>query len=64
MEVAREAGADVVGAAAIVDRSGGTIDFGVPSHTLIQLDVPTYDPEKCPLCARGVPVVKPGSRPA
>jgi orotate phosphoribosyltransferase len=63
MDVAREAGAEVVGAAAIVDRSGGTIDFGVPSHALVQLEVPTYDPEKCPLCARGLPVVKPGSRP-
>jgi orotate phosphoribosyltransferase len=64
IDVAREAGAEVVGAAAIVDRSGGTIDFGVPSHTLVQLEVPTYDPDRCPLCAQGVPVVKPGSRPA
>jgi orotate phosphoribosyltransferase len=63
IEVAREAGAQVVGAAAIVDRSGGTIDVGVPSHALIQLDVPAYDPAQCPLCAQGVPVVKPGSRP-
>ncbi len=52
MEVAREAGAEVVGAAAIVDRSGGTIDFGVPSHALVRLEVPTYDPEACPLCAK------------
>ena len=36
IDVAREAGADVVGAAAIVDRSGGTIDFGVPSHALVR----------------------------
>jgi orotate phosphoribosyltransferase len=64
IEIAREAGAQVVGAAAIVDRSGGTIDVGVPSHALIQLDVPAYDPAKCPLCAQGVPVVKPGSRPS
>lgn len=63
MEVAREAGAEVVGAAAIVDRSGGTIDFGVPSYALVHLDVPTYDPEACPLCVQGIPVVKPGSRP-
>lgn len=63
IEVARAAGADVVGAAAIVDRSGGTIDFGVPSHALVHLDVPTYDPSACPLCAQGIPVVKPGSRP-
>jgi len=63
IDVARDAGAGVVGAAAIVDRSGGTIDFGVPTHALVRLDVPTYDPETCPLCAEGVPVVKPGSRP-
>ena len=63
MVVAQEAGAAVVGAAAIVDRSGGTIDFGVPSHTLVSLNVPTYEPETCPLCAKGLPVVKPGSRP-
>jgi orotate phosphoribosyltransferase len=64
MEVAREAGAEVVGAAAIVDRSGGTTGFGVPTHTLVRLDVPTYDPGTCPLCARGIPVEKPGSRPS
>lgn len=63
MDVARDAGAGVVGASAIVDRSAGTIDFGVPTHALVHLDVPTYDPETCPLCAQGVPVVKPGSRP-
>lgn len=64
MEVARAAGAEVVGVAAIVDRSGGTIDFGVPSQTLASISLPTYDPAQCPLCAQGVPVVKPGSRPA
>ena len=63
IDVARDAGAVVVGAAAIVDRSGGAIDFGVPSYALVRLAVPTYDPGACPLCAQGVPVVKPGSRP-
>lgn len=63
MEVAREAGASVVGAAAIVDRSGGAIDFGVPWSALVSLAVPTYEPEQCPLCADGISVVKPGSRP-
>jgi orotate phosphoribosyltransferase len=63
IDVARAAGAHVVGVAAIVDRSGGTIDFGVPSRALVRLEVPTYDPDECPLCARGLPVVKPGSRP-
>ncbi len=63
MDVVRDAGATVVGAAAIVDRSGGAMDVGVPFHALIRLDLPTYEPETCPLCASGVPVVKPGSRP-
>jgi orotate phosphoribosyltransferase len=63
MDVARDAGATVVGAAAIVDRGGGTIDFGVPFKTVIQLVLPTYDADKCPLCQQGVPVTKPGSRP-
>jgi orotate phosphoribosyltransferase len=63
IEVARAAGADVVGAAAIADRSGGTINFGLPYKTLITLSLPTYDEERCPLCAQGIPSVKPGSRP-
>ena len=63
IDVAREHGAVVVGAAAIIDRSGGTIDFGVPSSSLAQLSIPVYEPDACPLCAQGVPVVKPGSRP-
>jgi orotate phosphoribosyltransferase len=62
MDVARAAGAKVVGAASIVDRSGGNSSLGVPYEALLSLSVPTYDPAACPLCAQGVPVVKPGSR--
>lgn len=62
MAVARAAGAAVVGAASIVDRSGGSSSLGVPYEALLSLSVPTYDPASCPLCAEGVPVVKPGSR--
>jgi len=62
IEVARAAGADVVGAAAIVDRSGGRQELGVPFHALVTLSLPTYQPDTCPLCAAGLPVVKPGSR--
>ena len=62
MEVARAAGATVVGAASIVDRSGGQTALGVPYHALLPMAVPTYDSADCPLCAQGVPVVKPGSR--
>jgi orotate phosphoribosyltransferase len=62
IEVARAAGATVVAAAAIVDRSGDSTDLGVPFHALLRINLPTYDPAACPLCAQGVPVVKPGSR--
>jgi orotate phosphoribosyltransferase len=63
IQVASAAGARVVGAAAIVDRSGGTATFDVPFHSLLAIDLPIYQPDICPLCAKGLPVVKPGSRP-
>ncbi len=62
LDVARAAGATAVGAAAIVDRSGAEPNLGVPFHALLQITLPTYQPDVCPLCAQGVPVVKPGSR--
>ena len=63
MVVARDAGAHVVAAGAIIDRSGGTSTLDVPFHALATLKVEAYPPEKCPLCAAGKPIVKPGSRP-
>lgn len=63
IEVAKAAGAQVIGAASIVDRSGGRAAFDVPFHALLSIDLPTYEPGDCPLCAKGLPVVKPGSRP-
>jgi orotate phosphoribosyltransferase len=62
IDVARAAGAMVVGAAAIVDRSGGQQQIDVPLHVLVEVLLPTYDPASCPLCLSGQPVVKPGSR--
>ena len=65
LALVREAGAEVVGVAALVDRtSGRDPGFGMPLTALVQLDVPTHVPEECPLCREGVPVVKPGSRTA
>jgi orotate phosphoribosyltransferase len=58
----RAAGALVVGAASIIDRSGGRSDVGVPRVALATLEVPAFAPADCPLCAEGVPAVKPGSR--
>ena len=62
IEALREAGALVVGAASIVDRSEGRADVGVPRVALLTLDAPAHAPADCPLCAAGVPAVKPGSR--
>lgn len=64
LEVATSTGAEVVGAAALIDRSGGTAQLGVPLEVLARLSLPTYEPSACPLCAKGVPVTKPGSRPS
>lgn len=64
MQVATAAGGHIIGAAAIVDRSGGRAAFDVPFHALLAVDLPTYQPDSCSLCAEGLPVVKPGSRPA
>ena len=55
-------GANVVGAASIIDRSNGAADVGVPRLELVRLDVPSYTPEECPLCRAGIEPVKPGSR--
>ncbi len=64
VEVLRAAGARPLAAGSIVDRSGGHADVGAPRVALVTLEVVAYDPAECPLCAQGVPVVKPGSRPA
>ena len=62
VETLAEAGANVVGAASIIDRSSGRADVGVARVALATLDVPAVDPAFCDLCRQGVPVVKPGSR--
>jgi orotate phosphoribosyltransferase len=62
MTVAEAAGAHVICAGALIDRSGGASNLGVPFHALASLALPAYPPESCPLCAAGTPVVKPGSR--
>ena len=64
MEVARKAGATVMAAGSIIDRSGGAQALDAPYQSLVTLALPTWQPEACPLCAEGSPVVKPGSRPA
>jgi orotate phosphoribosyltransferase len=60
--VAQAHGAQVVGAAVIVDRGADPARLNLPLQALVKLEVPTYAPDVCPLCAKNVPVVKPGSR--
>jgi orotate phosphoribosyltransferase len=57
-----EAGGEVVAEAALVDRSGGSADLGVPFYPLIRIDVPTYDANDLPEELAKIPAVKPGSR--
>lgn len=57
-----EAGGEVIAAAALVDRSNGKADLGVPFYPLIRLDVPTYQPEALPPELAAIPAEKPGSR--
>ena len=59
-----EAGGKVIAEAALVDRSGGTADLGVPFYPLIRIDVPTYDANDLPEELAKIPAVKPGSRAA
>jgi orotate phosphoribosyltransferase len=62
IEALEKHGAKTVGAASIIDRSGGRADVGVSRVALATLEVPSYKTEDCPMCARGEIAVKPGSR--
>lgn len=63
MDAVAALGARVLAAGSLVDRSGGTVDLGVPRRALLTLEVPTYEAASCPLCAAGSRPEKPGSRP-
>jgi len=64
IEAVREAGGDVLAEAALVDRSAGTAELGVPFYSLIRIDVPTYSAEDLPPELAAIPAIKPGSRAA
>src|SRR5436309_3551806 len=64
IEAVRSAGGRVVGAAVLVDRSGGAASLDVPLQALWTLDIPSYAPSECPLCAKGLPATHPGTTPA
>jgi orotate phosphoribosyltransferase len=58
----QQADVKVLAAGSIIDRSNGSADVGVPRVSLEQMEVVAYDPEECPLCKEGIPLVKPGSK--
>ena len=64
IEAVREAGGEVVAEAALVDRSSGKADLGVPFYPLIRIDVPTYEADSLPPDLAAIPPTKPGSRAA
>ncbi|ARS27767.1 orotate phosphoribosyltransferase [Sphingomonas sp. KC8] len=64
IKAVNEAGGDVIAAAALVDRSDGAVDLGVPFYPLIRLAVPTYEPDALPPELAAIPAIKPGSRAA
>jgi orotate phosphoribosyltransferase len=61
IHVVQEAGGRVVAAGALIDRSGGAIEFPVESNALIQLKIDSYEADDCPLCRQGSVAIKPGS---
>jgi len=62
LDIVRANGGEAVGVAMAVDRSGGALDFGVPSFALLQLQVETFSPEQLPSDLAAIPAVKPGSQ--
>jgi len=61
LEIVRQKGGQAVAVGVLVDRSDGTVNFGVPLVSLLKLQIETFSPASCPLCQAGQPVVKPGS---
>jgi len=61
LEIVRQKGGQAVAVGVLVDRSDGTVNFGVPLVSLLKLQIETFAPASCPLCQAGQPVVKPGS---
>lgn len=62
-KLATDLGGRVVGIGAIVDRTVTPLDPGVEFRALVKIEARTYPPDSCPLCQRGIPIVKPGSKP-
>ncbi|MDD5423418.1 MAG: orotate phosphoribosyltransferase [Candidatus Omnitrophica bacterium] len=62
IDVVKACGGVVAGVGSVIDRSSAPVDFGVPFAALAKVKVETYKEEVCPLCKKGVPISRPGSR--
>ncbi len=56
LDAVRAAGGEPLAVAVLIDRSGGATDFGVPFFSCLALDLPSYEPDGCPLCEQGLPL--------
>lgn len=63
LDALEQHGADIVSIAVLVDRAAGSVDFGVPLVGLASLNIASWEPDECPLCQQGEPLVKPGTTP-
>lgn len=61
IKLVRQGGGEVEGVASLIDR-GGACRLDVPVFSLVQVNVPVYLPDNCPMCAQGIPLYTPGSR--
>ena len=61
IDIVKAAGADVAAVLVLVDRSAGQASFGLPTFSLLQMAPEVWQPSECPLCAKGLPFVHPGS---
>ena len=62
IEFLQNQGATVLGVGSIVDRSNGSVEFGIPYYPVLSLEVEKYKPEDCPLCQQGIELYTPGSK--
>jgi len=60
--VVEQEGGLAVAAGALIDRSGGRLELNVTARALLEMDVPSYEPDDCPLCRAGGMATRPGSR--
>jgi len=62
LDIVRANGGNPVGVAMVVDRSNGAVNLGVPTFSLMAMNVETFEPDKLPADLATTPAVKPGSK--